>query len=241
MARILLVDNDQDWLDLIGGSLPDYEVEMVRSYKAAVRAIRSGTTYDVAIVDLNLIDSPNRSTLDDLGGKFLDKLRKECPETRRIALTAYTPSNVKRVLDKYVVDDLLLKANMALSVVPEVVQAALALTSAELPPGARARRSELRQDLDRWQQDQAMRLDQQLQRLRNDLAGSALLSGGAKAARTATARKTRLDALEARREFFDRECARVAAIVNGIGSADNVSVEQAAIDDLKREFGAEEP
>src|SRR5450759_1264415 len=238
MARILLVDNDQDWLDLIGGSLPDYEVDTARSYQAALQAIRSGVFYDVAIVDLNLIDSPDRSTLDGLGGRILDALRDNYPSTRRIALTAYPPSSVKRVLDQYVVDDLLLKGNMALAVVPEVVQAALARTSAEIPPGIRAQRSELRQDFDGWQQDRARRFEQELKRLRNELGGSALRPGGDCLAVAAV--QAQLAALEARQEAFGRKCSRVAARLGSIRSEEHMHMMQLETDNLKRRFGMDD-
>ena len=238
MARILLVDNDKDWLDLIKGSLPEHQVDTASSYKEAEQAIRSGITYDVAIVDLNLIDSPYRSTLDGLGGKILRLLRVNFPEIRRIALTAYSPSSAKQVIDQYAVDDLLLKGNMALSVVPEVVEAALALTSAELPPGARARRSELQQDFGRWQQRCAVRFERLLRNARNELGSTAIRLGEDDP--IVMTLRAQLPALESRQEAFNRECSRVAAMLSHIGSVENVTLEQREIDKLKQEFGTDD-
>lgn len=234
MTRILLVDNDQDWLDLIGGSLPDYKVDTALSYELALQAIRR-ETYDVAIVDLNLIDTDKRRTNDFLGGRILDLLRADYPETRRIALTAYSPSSARQLIDLYDVDDLLLKGNMALAVVLEVVNAALKRTSADLPPGARARRSELQQDFGMWRQGQAARFERQLRHIRNELGSSVIRPDGDDA--TVAALQTDLAALEARQRYFDHECSRVASMLDRIGSAENVAREQHEIDNVKREFG----
>ncbi len=238
MARILLVDNNQDWLDLISGSLPDDEVDTARSYNAALRAIRSGTRYDVAIVDLNLIDSPSRSTQDGLGGKILDTLRDHYPATRRIALTAYPPSSVKQVLEQYDVDDLLLKGNMALSVVPEVVQAALANTSAELPKGVRAQRSQVHAEFDRWRQGRVTGFERELKRLRNDL-GSAITRPGGHDEMVA-ALQDQIAGLEHEQEAFDRQCSRATATLGRIASDDDIELVWRLIDELKREFGSDD-
>jgi CheY-like chemotaxis protein len=236
MTRILVVDNDQDWLDLIKGSLPDYQVDTALSYESALQAIQNGISYDVAIVDLNLIDSPNRNTRDLLGGRILDALRDICPLTRRIALTAYPPGSVKRVLDQYIVDDLLLKGNMALSVVPEVVQAALARTSAEIPPGIRAQRSDLRQDFDKWRQGQAVRFERQLRHLGNELGSSALRVGEDHL--TLSTMQAQLADLGARKGEFDRKCSRIAMIIGSIDSEERIHIAQLEIDNIKRMLDA---
>jgi CheY-like chemotaxis protein len=238
MARILLVDNDQAWLNLIKGSMPAHEVDTASSYDEAERAICSGVAYDVAIVDLNLIDSAERHTNDLLGGKILELLRARYPATRRIALTAYSPSSAKRVIDRYAVDDLLLKGNMALSVVPEVVDAALALTSGLLPPGARARRSELYQDFAWWRQGRVLWFERQLKHLRNEVGSSVIQPDTDDA--TVAALQARLAELEARQKYFISECARVASTLDRIGSADDVTLEQREIRELKQEFDTDD-
>ncbi len=239
MARILLVDNDQDWLDLIARSLPEHEVDTAISYDAGVQAIRSGSPYDVAIIDLNLIDSPNRYTKDELGGKILDMLRDEYPSTRRIALTADTPSSVRQVLDKYDVHDLLLKKNMAFAVIGEAVKAALEGTSAPLAPGAQGLISDMRQDWRGWRHARAWQLDQQLQGLRNDLRSPAHGPAGASGGNAVASLQARLSALEALKKDFSQACSRVEAMMGRASSAGDIAAIRDEIGKLRQRFGTD--
>jgi len=76
MARILLVDNDLDWLELISRSLPNYQVDQAATFGEALEWLQSGAAYDVAIVDLNLTNSANWNSDDLLGGEVLHQLRR---------------------------------------------------------------------------------------------------------------------------------------------------------------------
>jgi CheY-like chemotaxis protein len=133
MARILLVEDDEEWVYLIREALAQHVVHTANSYDGAMEALRQGVVYDVAIVDLNLVKPPGpgarvrlRGTVRDmLGGNILDLLRKEYPQTRRIALTGLPPGKVREILDRYDVDDLLLKGDMTVPAVQEAVLASL--------------------------------------------------------------------------------------------------------------------
>jgi CheY-like chemotaxis protein len=146
MTRILLVENDPEWLDSIPRSLPHYNVDLAPSYNEALRCIDSGVVYDVAIVDLNLIDSADRNSFDLLGGEILLVLRQKVPATRRIALTAFPPGAVReQVFDRY---------------------------AAHLPANARALRSALWEDFRSWRDHRVLLLEQHKRMLRNDLRAS---------------------------------------------------------------------
>jgi ActR/RegA family two-component response regulator len=136
MARILLVDNDSEWLGIIHRSLPEYQVDLAQSYDDAMARIRNEVPYDLAIVDLNLIDSPDRNTGDLLGSDILRHLAARSPATQRIVLTGLPPSNVKRqILDRYRVDDVLIKGNISLPAIRSVVLAAVARKEAGAEAG----------------------------------------------------------------------------------------------------------
>lgn len=164
MHRILLVDNEPDWLTLMSRALPGYYIDKASSYDDALRLLQGGPSYDVAVVDLNLVDSG-----DGLGREVLAWLHKERPQTRRIALTAFPPGAVRRdIFIIYDVDELLLKPFMPLSLLREVVQAALARGTDDIEPGLRASRSELWQDLRSWQDDIERPIVQRLRTLEKD-------------------------------------------------------------------------
>jgi len=237
MARILLVDNDQHWLDLIRRSLPEHQVDPVDSYDKAVEAIAAGSPYDVAIVDLNLIDSPGLNTGDELGGRILDQLREESPSTRRIALTAYPPSAARWIFERYDVDDLLLKGNMAFAVIGEAVKAALERTSAPLAPGIRDLISGMRQDFRAWREARAWQLDQQLQELHNDLRSPARSPADANDRKAVANLQTQLSALNALKKDFNQVCSRVEAMMGRAFSVEDVAAVRDEIDTLQQRFG----
>jgi CheY-like chemotaxis protein len=126
-ARILFVEDEQAWLDVISRALPDYHVDMASSYGEALALLQAGIFYDVALIDLNLMDSGEFDSRDQLGGEILHILRNNYPTTRRIAITGWPPSSVRMVLEDFGVDDLLLKRNMTLSDLRHVNEQALAL------------------------------------------------------------------------------------------------------------------
>lgn len=126
-GRILVVDDERDWLELIVRTLPDHEVDGASSYGQALELINSGRSYDLAIVDLNLMDSGKVDTRDRLGGGLLDLLRDNYPATRRIAMTGWPLTSVRQVFDRFDVDELLLKQRMALADIRHVVEHTLAL------------------------------------------------------------------------------------------------------------------
>ncbi len=62
-GRILVVDDRENWRSLFRGILQEegYEVEIAESYAEAIRALQR-TTFDLAVVDVRLIDADNTNT-----------------------------------------------------------------------------------------------------------------------------------------------------------------------------------
>jgi CheY-like chemotaxis protein len=235
MARILLVENDQDWLGLISRALPEHDVDPARTYGEAVERLGGGMVYDIAIVDLNLNDSEEYRRRDLLGGEILQLLRKDYPSTRRIAITGMPPVSVrKKVFDRYDVDDLLLKGNMDPADVRDAVDASLRRTPAAALPGMTAQRLALREDFHSWRDGAARRLDEQLRRLRSQLQND-IRSGRAdtKDGAAVTALEAELTVLESRKELLGSECSRVDAMLAEATSAEDIVV---VIDEVKRQF-----
>jgi CheY-like chemotaxis protein len=238
MAWILLVEDDQHWLKLISEALPQHQVDMARSYDEAVERLREGLPYDVAIVDLNLIGKQH----DMLGGDVLKLLRDDHPATRRIALTGSPPGAVRRILDRYRVDDLLLKQSMDLAEVRAVVEAAAERARGDVPQDVWARRSELWADFSEWRGDTTLLLDQQAQRLGDDLQRDLRSSGRTRAADGAASRaalaalRAELARLEAQKGTFARRCANVSAMIAGIADAGGLAAASREIDHLKMEL-----
>lgn len=161
MIRILLVENDKEWRDSVTRALPTYQVEAASTYDDALRLMAEGASYEVAIVDLNLIDSADRNAGDLLGGEVLLQLRRDHPATRRIALTAWPPGAVRgEVLDRYGVDELLIKSHLTLSGLREVVESSLERSAVVLPAQARAKLSALEDNVRSWHDLKVKQLDQ---------------------------------------------------------------------------------
>ena len=76
---------------------------------------------------------------------------------------------MRAILDGYSVDDLLLKQSMDLVEMRAVVADAAERARGGIPQDVWARRSELWADFSRWRADTTGLLDQQAQRLRDDL------------------------------------------------------------------------
>lgn len=228
MASVLLVDDEGVWLDLIRRALPQYEVSEAPTYEKAIDLLRSGVTYDVAVVDLNLLPSGD----DMLGGELLKLIKEDYPSTRRIALTGWTPSAVKAVFDEYGVDDLLLKDKMRLSVVRQVVRAAVERTGGDVPDGLKDEKLTVWRSFRTWNDAMLQQLSQQEQTLKNDLRearrlGVATESSGSQLADLAAAKAS-----------LEKACSRFATMVNTVRSPADMEQVSEQFELLKSTFGA---
>jgi CheY-like chemotaxis protein len=147
VARIICVEDEPAWLDIVSQALAGHLVDPARTFGEAVTLIQAND-YDVALVDLNL-EGPD----DRLGAEILDLLRLEHPSTRLIVVTAHPPSGgVKaNILERYGVDEVILKAATTLPDLRRIVSGVLNGGSpATLPAEVKAARSEVRQRYLDW-------------------------------------------------------------------------------------------
>src|SRR5713101_2715791 len=111
--KILVVENDPDWLALVVRAFSDHVVKPVRYYPDAVQIVEAeNVVYDVAIIDLNLLDPPAHQARgyhpDLLGGDLLLKLHANHPSTLRVALTGIPSAGslLRSLMDRYHIDEL---------------------------------------------------------------------------------------------------------------------------------------
>jgi CheY-like chemotaxis protein len=229
MAKVLLVENDGLWLDLIRGALPEYEVYKAQSYKEALELLGGGVTYDVAIVDLNLLP---KGANDKLGGELLKYMRVHYPTIRRIVLTGEPPTSTRGVFDEYDPEDLLLKDHMDMSVVRRVVETALEHAAGDVPDKFKFEKLQLRNSLRSWKEPVLLRLTQRARTLQNDIDEAGRT--GKKADNSAAT----LAELNASREKLEAECANLEAMIADIRRDDDRIRAGQEFEGLKAVYGA---
>ena len=236
-VRILLVDDEPAYGELIGRALPEYHLDFAESYDEALDRLRVGLPYDVAIVDLNLI---SRKVKDQLGKKVLAHLLANYPSTRRIAMTGASPGSVWEVFEKFQVDDLLFKQRLDLDDVGVVVEAALARASGAVPPALRAERTKLWDRLHKFKQKLLRRYDARLGSLEIDIrdADHRGATGPEASHGLAELQATKAD-LEVMRASFDLACAAVAKAIAGVDSDGALITAAQELDELTSHFGAD--
>jgi CheY-like chemotaxis protein len=233
--RILLVDDEPEYGELIGQALPEYHLDFAKSYDEALDLLKAGLPYDVALVDLNLV---RRKLKDQLGKKILAYLLANFPSTRRIALTGASPGSVSEIINKYKLDDLLFKRYLDLEDVGVVVEAALARASGTVRPALRAEGSKLWDLLHAFKQKRLRQFDAQMQSLDNDIRdaghrGAADPEPGHGLAKLEAARAD----LEVTRASFDRACAAVVKAIASVDSDDALATASRELDELMSHFG----
>jgi CheY-like chemotaxis protein len=155
LARILHVDDDESWRELIMGRLGDHEVDSAESLRAAIHFLQNELPYDVALVDLNLAGDS-----DGQGGDLLDLMRIRHPSTRRILVTGSPPGGSvrKNLFDRYDVDEIIIKRDMNMPDLRRVVEEAINQGPAGPSHSLRLSRSILRQRFRDWQMSLSDRL-----------------------------------------------------------------------------------
>jgi CheY-like chemotaxis protein len=236
MCRILLVENDIGWLELICRALPEYEVAQAQSYDEALALLAAGVDYDVAIVDLNLLEDGN----DHLGGEILEIMKDRYTSTRRIALTGEHQTAVRGLLERYGADDLLLKKDglllkdrINLAVVREAVKLALRRRVVDdVPRDLRAQQAMIRNSMVAWLLKARQRMDRRARTLQNDVENAERV--GKRAEDSAS----ELEVLRASRDDLEVRCAAFLGLVAGIDSDRELADAQREFENLKTLFPA---
>src|SRR5690349_20105177 len=117
-GRILVVDDQEDYQELIYTVLTGYEVRAVGTYEGAIEAIEA-FHFDVAILDIRLQDE-NIWNVD--GIDLLSRIRRKKPHSRVVILSGHRESVAGLDLDGYKPFEFFAKETLDNEVFRETVQ-----------------------------------------------------------------------------------------------------------------------
>jgi len=210
----------------------DHVVDSARTFEDAAKRVQpGGISYDVAIVDLNLIDDPaDQVSGDMLGGEVLLMLRQNHPSTLRIALTGSPPRGALRkgLVDRYQVYDFFMKGHMDLHdlralVLDSPATKAAALAAAPAAPEVEREKTEQLDRLHRWAQVRRAQLRQAVEDHQDGLRFAGRTRSTEKGAAAEEALKSSLEDLAAKREALDSRCASAEAMLAAAATAADVA------------------
>lgn len=223
MARIIHVEDEDEWIKFTRRALADHRVDSANSYSEALSLIRDNTPYDLALVDLNL-----ESGSDGLGNEILDLLKFEYPSTRRIVITARPPVGGLRanIFERYGVEEIIIKGDMTLPDLRKVVAEALKRQADEIPQDVRIRKSELMQRYREWRSQIDNTLRSRILEAQEYARNAGRLHG-----QSGRRAQSDLDRWLKLQERFRRDCAELEVVLSNIKLMDDTI---AAIDTLER-------
>jgi CheY-like chemotaxis protein len=230
VARILHVEDDPIWLDLMRSRLSDHHVDSAHSLEEAVDYLQSNARYDLALVDLNL------DTDSDLrGGEVLYHLMNVYPDTRRIVVTGSPPPGSVRenVFDKYDVEEIIIKGEFDAPGLRRVVEEALARPPGGLSRSLRLKRSELRQRYRDWRRRMASELREEIRVTEEHLYDASRVSEQAK--RRA---EHAVEGARGRRSAFEDDCDVIRIMLDTIKTPENLINAADALDAAEERYAA---
>jgi CheY-like chemotaxis protein len=226
MIKILLVDDNKDILGSIKRTLPRYDVDDVQSYEEALGRLQASVPYDVAIVDLNLTEEGT----DKLGEDLLDILQKEYSLILRIALTGETPSAVQEFLERFKLADLLLKQNLDLGKVREVVRRVVTRAGQDMPVQLRSDRGERWGQFSKWRDERTRGLKGRAQALDKDLQDFGLASARGRQAANELAR------VRAQQAALEQDCSAMAVKLANVRNEADLATATADLAELQAKY-----
>lgn len=223
------MDDDDFWLKLIKDRLGDHHVDSAESLQKAIDLLQSGSSYDVALVDLNLAGD------DDLqGGDLLDLMRIRYPHTRRVLVTGSPPAgSVRNIFKRYDVDEIIIKRDMSLPDLRRVVEEAVARRPSEPPESLRLSQSSLKQRFRDWRIAQADRLQNEIRVADEHVHDAAKVSVQSRQLAEMT-----LAAVKQREADFRLTSDRLQRLLENIGDEDQLAAAVATLDAAEEHFAS---
>lgn len=214
MVRILHVEDEESWRDVVKTTLGDHVVDSAADYDEALSLIRNNPPYALALIDLNLFADD-----DNMGGEVLDLLLTDYPATRRVVITGSPPRGAVRanVFERYGVDEIIIKGELTAPDLRRVVASALTSEPVVADPQIRIRRSELKHRLSTWVRSESAWLGERVQRAEEHYYAAAQVHP--------ESRRRALDALEAAksaREAFAQHAMRLEHLIDTVSSISDV-------------------
>lgn len=230
MARILHVENEEVWRQIVKDNLEDHHIDSAGSVKEAVALLGGNAAYDVALIDLNL-----ETDGDGQGGEVLDLLLSRYPSTRRIVVTGSPPPGGlrKNIFERFDAEEIIIKRTVDVPDLRRVVEEAIARGPAGLSQQLRLNRSALRQRFRDWQGAQA-------ERMRNDVRIAEKHLDDARKVSGQTAQRAQVAVLNARsRELeFSARCATLKGLLAKINTVEDLNAALEALDAAEEYFGS---
>lgn len=229
MSRILHVEDNKAWRELVRDRLRDHHVDSAASLQDAVALLAAEPSYDVALVDLNLATDS-----DGQGGDILDLILARYPSTRRIVVTGSPPPGSVRtnVFERYDVEEILIKRDFEIRDLRRVVEAAIAQGPEGLPQSLRLRRSELKQRFREWEKVRIDRLEAQTRNAEEHLDDARRVSAQTRE----RARKAVEDAQKHEAEFR-RECTLLRNMIDNARTGSELDAALAVLEAAQDRFG----
>jgi len=224
--QILIVDDEPEWLGLLTRLFPDHIVDAVQSFEEALQRVESpGRRYDIAIVDLNLLNDEDR-----LGGDILGSLYRNSRSTLRIAVTGTPEGSMRRdVLDQYHVEDVFIKGGK-LARLRAIVLRPPSGPEPDMSADAvlEKLRSELRENIQALKATVLGDLNQQIAEQQNDRR----FSGRQRSRREQEDFTAQLGRLRSLQDAFARECAVAEETLDGMSSTEDGEAAARAVGEL---------
>jgi CheY-like chemotaxis protein len=230
MARILHVEDNSDWRELVRRRLGDHHVDSAASLQEAVDLLQSGQSYQVALVDLNL-----ETDSDQLGGEILDLIQLRYPDTRRIVVTGSPPPGPvrKNVFERFDAQEILIKRDTDIPELRRVIEEAIGDPVNILPQPLRLQRSGLKQRFRDWERDQASALRAQIQNAEEHLEDTRRVSAPIIRQRA----QRILDDVKAREVEFTTECRHLRELIDAVSNGTELAAALEALDAAEDRFG----
>jgi CheY-like chemotaxis protein len=229
VARILHVEDNEDWRNLIKSRLSGHHVDSAASFEDAVALLEARSAYEVALVDLHL-----ETDSDEQGGDLLDLMRVQYPTTRRIVVTGNPPPGAVRrtVFERYDVEEILIKSEMGIPDLRRVVEEAISEGPAGLSQPLRLSRSALRQRLRDWQRVQADKLRSEARDAEEHLYDASKVSGQSR-----DRAQLAVDEAKKRETEFGIVYSQLRNLVGQIKTSDELNRALEALDAAEEQFG----
>lgn len=219
MARIIHVEDETQWIDVVRRALADHEVDSARTWEQALALLRGPGTYDLALIDLNLGGDDDKE-----GGEVLDLLREDYPPIRRVIITAVPPAGDlrSRIYERYGVQDIIIKDRTTLPDLQLVVRRALKRRPQEISADTNLQASTLRERYQVW-------VEGIKQKLRSSIreAETTALHLGRSSDKAAQEARAALDDWRAVQRLLAAECAQLDSLISAANTS--AEVDQAAI------------
>jgi CheY-like chemotaxis protein len=228
LARILHVDDDESWRQIIKRRLGDHQIDSAESLQQAIGLLQTESPYDVALVDLNLATDSDRQ-----GGDLLDLMQIRYPSTRRILVTGSPPAGSvrKNLFERYDVDEIIIKRDMDLPDLRRVVEEAVARGLAGPSQSLRLDRSTLRQRFRDWQKAQSDLLKNEIR-----VAGEHVHDAEKASGQSRQRAQTTMEAVKQKEAEFKLTCARLHRLLEDIDDEDQFNAALAALNAAEDDF-----